>query len=99
MDISQRGGWRVIWKDLHMINRHYQGLACRISPDEKSRMGGAEAKRRGGDPTCREFTGDDRLNPTRMRGAAAAFRACLGGLAAGPYHGWATPHKPSLASL
>ena len=27
------------------LNRLYQALECRISPDEKSRIGGADAKR------------------------------------------------------
>jgi hypothetical protein len=68
------------------VIRHYQALECRISPDEKSSIGGAYAKLRGCHHPCRKFTGDDWLNQTRIRGAAAAFRARVGGLFAGPHH-------------
>jgi hypothetical protein len=69
-----------------IITRHYQALACRISPDEQSRMAGADAMRRRCDPTCREFTRNDGVNRARIHAAAAPYRARVGGLSARLYH-------------
>jgi hypothetical protein len=58
-------------KQLH--NRHYQDLKCILPHDQSPSEGGAYAKRRGGHHTCREFTGDDRINRPRIPGASSAF--------------------------
>jgi hypothetical protein len=53
--------------------RLYQDLECIMPHDQSSSVGGAYAKRRGCDPTCRELTSDDGVNRGRIRRAAAAF--------------------------
>lgn len=57
---------------LDIFKRLYQDLECILPHDHSLREGGADAKLRGGHHTCREFTGNDRMNRTRIPGAAAA---------------------------
>jgi YetA-like protein len=53
--------------------RLYQDLKCILHHDQLPSEGGAYAKLRGGHHTCREFTGDDRMNRPRIPGASSAF--------------------------
>jgi hypothetical protein len=71
---------------LAFFNRPYQDLECIMPHDQSPSVGGAYAKLRGGHPAGWEFTGDDGVNCARIHGAAAPFRARVGGLSEGPYH-------------
>src|SRR5262249_54714268 len=66
--------------------------------DQAPRGGGAYAKLWGGHTTSREFTGDDGAARARMHGAAAPFRARVGGLDARPQQRGETPHVPRSPS-
>ena len=64
--------------------------------DTVSRVGGAYAKLRGSHPACWESTIHDRIDRSRIHGAAAPFRAGVGDVYAGPHHRWAAPDQPPL---
>ena len=82
LDIADAVSMRIL---VGWICRLYQDLECIMPHDQSPGVGGAYAKRRRGDTTSREFTGDDGVNRARIHGAAAAFRARVGGLFAGPH--------------
>jgi hypothetical protein len=83
-------------RDCLNFTRLYQDLECIMPCDQSPSVGGAYAKRRGGHTTSREFTGDDGVDRARVHGAAAPFRARVGGLYARSHHRWATPYEPPL---